>query len=91
MFLRLWDIIERHEDLGRENLRAYDGVSELLEFLRSHDIKIGVFTRNSTRGIEAMKTITGYAFDIEMSRDFDPPKPCTFSDSFNAFTFLKSS
>lgn len=70
--------------MGRENLRAHDGVPDLIDFLRSHGVKIGLFTRNSTRGIGIMKELTGLVFDIEVSRDFDPPKPCT---SFH-FRFL---
>lgn len=68
-------------------MRAHDGVTELLSFLRSHDIKLALYTRNSARGIVAMKDVTGYSFDIELSRDFEPTKPCT---TFR-FLFLTSS
>lgn len=58
-------------------MKAHEGVEELLTWLRSHGVRLGVFTRNSQEGIDEMKRLTGFQFDMELSRAFHPPKPGT--------------
>jgi HAD superfamily hydrolase (TIGR01549 family) len=70
-----WAIIEEFEHKARIDLKAHEGSFELLEFLRENGVRLGLFTRNSTHGITAMKATTGFTFDYELSRDFHPPKP----------------
>jgi hypothetical protein len=76
-FFRLWDIIEQFESAARVTLKAHDGATELIAFLKLHQVRVGLFTRNSSHGILAMKQMTGLEFDYELSRDFHPPKPGT--------------
>lgn len=70
-------IIHKHELEGALNSTIYEGVAELLEYLKKSNKKIGLLTRNSTKVTEITlkKFNLKHYFDIIYTRDNCVAKP----------------
>ena len=73
------EILNEHEVASAERSEANDGVEELVAFLRSRDVPIGILSRNSMRSV--VRSIDNFPstetehFNVILSRDEAKPKP----------------
>ncbi len=73
-------ILDRHESRAAEQSTLNDGCDELLGWLREHDIRSALITRNSRASVDivlAKHGIHGH-FDLLISRELSPTKPHPF-------------
>ena len=51
---RAWAVIERHEKEAIAHQRLQEGVPALLARCRSHDVRLGLITRNARESVDAL-------------------------------------
>ncbi len=68
-------ILAEHEARAAETCTYCTGAWELLEFLKQHDVRTALLTRNSRRTIERVSERLGMGFDATLSREESEPKP----------------
>lgn len=69
------EILDRWEVEAAENAVLNDYVPELLQFLRSRNIKTAVLTRNRKRSVETVSKKFNLSFDYIDTRENEPIKP----------------
>jgi HAD superfamily hydrolase (TIGR01509 family) len=68
-------ILLRHEAEAADRSTLMPGAAELLEWLRSRNVKMAVLTRNSRASICRAVERHGLAFDAAITREDNKPKP----------------
>lgn len=70
-----WEVIERYEEevIGRNKLQ--EGCRETLMRFREAGIKLGILTRNTSRGVDAFIELIEMEFDAVLTREHEHVKP----------------
>ncbi|OQA01496.1 MAG: Pyrophosphatase PpaX [Planctomycetes bacterium ADurb.Bin412] len=75
---RAEEILRKHERLAVEQSRLNPGVHEVMDWLRQHDKRIGLFTRNQRESVETFCRMHHLVFDGIVTREDGPYKPDPF-------------
>ncbi|MCF6176439.1 MAG: HAD family hydrolase [Victivallaceae bacterium] len=70
-----WRLIEQYEDDVRSKTKLQPGVHAALVKFRQADIKLGILTRNSQLGVDALLNILDIEFDAILTREHTHIKP----------------
>ena len=70
-----WQLIERYEDEVRSKTKLQAGVHTALVKFHQAGIKLGILTRNSQLGVDALLEILDIEFDAILTRDHTHIKP----------------
>jgi HAD superfamily hydrolase (TIGR01509 family) len=69
------EILQRHEFRAARTATLNDGAGELLQFLRRHELKTAIVTRNSLQSAQIVMSSLGFTVDAIVTRADAPPKP----------------
>ncbi len=75
---RAEEILRKHERAAVEESRLNPGVHEVMDWLRKHGKRIGLFTRNQRESVETFCRMHKLAFDGIVTREDGPYKPNPF-------------
>lgn len=70
-----WQLIEKYEDDVRSKTKLQPGVHDALVKFQRAGIKLGILTRNSRLGVDALLNILDIEFDAILTRDHTHIKP----------------
>jgi HAD superfamily hydrolase (TIGR01549 family) len=70
-----WQLIEKYEDAVRAQTKLQTGVYTALVKFRNANIKLGILTRNSQKGVDALLNILDIEFDAILTREHPHIKP----------------
>jgi len=70
-----WQLIERYEDNVRSQTKLQPGAHAALVKFRHAGLKLGILTRNSHKGVDALLKILDIEFDAILTRDHIHIKP----------------
>lgn len=68
-------ILDAHERTAAERSELNDGCVELLSWLRRHEHRTGLITRNSRSSTNIILDKHALRFDLVLTREDEPPKP----------------
>lgn len=68
-------ILDRHEDHAAANSTLNEGCEDLLHWLKSNEIEIGVVTRNSRKSVETVFGRHELKIDVTITREDEVSKP----------------
>ncbi|MCF7956850.1 MAG: HAD family hydrolase [Phycisphaerae bacterium] len=78
-YRRAEEILLRHEFVAAEDSQLNHGVHKLWEWMRSHDLKIGLVTRNQRSSVARICELHDLSFDAIFTREDGPAKPDPFA------------
>lgn len=76
---RAEEVLHRHEFVAAERSQLNHGVHELWDWMRSHDLKIGLVTRNQRLSVARICELHDLSFDAVFTREDGPAKPDPFA------------
>ena len=70
-----WQVIEKHEEAGRENGELQPGSRDTLLNFKRAGVLLAIITRNSMAAVNDYLTLAGIEFNLVITREFDYLKP----------------